>query len=195
MKPIKLLDENDSIATIGGYGVAFGGKDLERETFERETNYMLDLVPQKLITYDHRQATPDRPAVKHFLGKSIEEEIDDFGVWVEAELEKSTRYVNQVLELIKKGAIGFSSGSVPHLIERAGAVIKQWPIVEYALTVSPAEPRLLGVEQIKSLVLHDPSLEALLPKEPGKGSSAKRMADRTKQLQTKARLFLLEIES
>jgi hypothetical protein len=39
--------------TIAGYGVVFGGSDLDGETFTKDTNYMLDLVPNKLTLYDH----------------------------------------------------------------------------------------------------------------------------------------------
>ena len=34
--------------TIAGYGVVFGGSDLDGETFTKDTDYMLDLVPNKL---------------------------------------------------------------------------------------------------------------------------------------------------
>ena len=38
-----------STVTVAGYGVIFGGRDLEGETFTRDTNYMLDLVPVKPV--------------------------------------------------------------------------------------------------------------------------------------------------
>ena len=37
----------DTTITVTGYGVVFGGVDLEGDTFERDTDYMLDLVPHK----------------------------------------------------------------------------------------------------------------------------------------------------
>jgi len=59
---------------------------------------------------------------------------------------------------------------VGHLIEREGKTIKRWPIVEFSLTPTPAEPRTIGVERLKALALEHPELKALLPKEPGEGS-------------------------
>lgn len=185
----KVLDESSGTYLVGGYGVAFGGRDLEGETFDRPpgTDYLLDLVPSKLVTYDHRQ----HPIIKSFIGRTVNETVDDYGIFVESELKKSQAYIEQVIDLIKRGVIGYSSGSVPHLVERAMSRIKQWPIVEYALTTTPAEPRLLGVEQLKALVLQDPSLETFMTEDP-EGSSSDVMAGRSRLLQIKAKILLLE---
>ena len=48
---IKALTETTAI--VAGYGVIFGGADLEGDTFTKSTNYMLDLVPAKPVCYDH----------------------------------------------------------------------------------------------------------------------------------------------
>jgi hypothetical protein len=40
-------------ATVAGYGVIYGGADLEGESFQPETDFMLDLAPTKLVFYDH----------------------------------------------------------------------------------------------------------------------------------------------
>jgi len=166
-KFIKLIEQDEKTVTVGGYGVIFDGEDLEGETFTPETDFMPDLVPDKLVLYDHTQGD-----VKHVLGKTVKEEADDFGIWVEAQLDKSKEYIKEILKLIDEKILGWSSGSVGHLIEREGKTIKRWPIVEYSLTPTPAEPRTLGVERLKKLAQGDPSLEALLPQEPGEGSSA-----------------------
>lgn len=153
---IKAVTE-DSV-TVAGYGVIFGGADLEGETFGPQTDYMLDLAPTKLIFYDHTLGD-----VKHAIGKTTLVEPDDFGLWVEAELDRNKSYVDMVMRLVEQGALGWSSGSVGHLTRRNGKSITQWPIVELSLTPTPAEPRTLGVELIKSLVAVDSSYQALLP--------------------------------
>ena len=148
----------DTTATVAGYGVIFGGADLEGENFGPDTDYMLDLAPVKLVLYDHSLGD-----VKHAIGKTSLVEPDDFGLWVEAELDRSKSYVDMVLRLVEQGALGWSSGSVGHLTRRNGKSITQWPIIELSLTPTPAEPRTLGVELIKSLAAVDSSYQALLP--------------------------------
>jgi HK97 family phage major capsid protein len=148
----------DDTATVAGYGVIFDGADLEGESFSKSTDFMLDLAPSKLVLYDHSLGE-----VKHFIGKTTLVEADDFGLWVEAELDRHKSYVDMVLRLVEQGALGWSSGSVGHLTRRNGKSITQWPIVELSLTPTPAEPRTLGVELLKSLAAVDSSYEALLP--------------------------------
>jgi len=134
-------------ATVAGYGVIFGGADLEGDTFTKSTNFMLDLVPAKPVCYDHTM----NAQVSHVIGTVKSVTADETGLWVEAELLRSADYVEAVLKLIERGAIGWSSGSVPHLVRREAKSITQWPVVEWSLTPTPAEPRTLGVERIKSV--------------------------------------------
>ena len=142
---VKALTE--TTATVAGYGVIFGGADLEGDTFTKSTNYMLDLVPAKPVCYDHTMSAK----VSHVIGTVKSVTADETGLWVEAELKRSEDYVDAVLELINRGVIGWSSGSVPHLVRREAKSITQWPVIEWSLTPTPAEPRTLGVERIKSV--------------------------------------------
>jgi len=161
LNAVKILAQDESMVTVGGYGVVFGGKDLEGETFQADTDYMLDLVPNKLVFYEHAQ----RPDVGHKIGTVASEDVmvDETGLWIQAELDKSAGYVDAVLKLIEKGALGWSSGSVAHLARRDNGVIKTWPLVEFSLTPTPAEPRTLGVEVIKKMAETNPEFKALLP--------------------------------
>ena len=157
----KVLSQTDETAVVAGYGVVFGGQDLEGEYFTKDTDFMPDIAPVKPVFYDH--ALND---VKHEIGKA-RTRLEDIGIWVEAELDKHKAYVKEILRLIDEGVIGWSSGSVGHLIAREGKAIKRWPIVEFSLTATPAEPRTLGVERIKALALEHPELKALLPQGAG----------------------------
>ncbi|HAM40522.1 MAG TPA: phage major capsid protein [Candidatus Omnitrophica bacterium] len=163
---ITLKSLTDETATVAGYGVVFGDRDLDGETFTKDTELDLDLVPAKRVFYDHTMGN-----VKHSLGTVLKATVDDVGVWIEAELDRSRQYVAQVLKLIEAGALGWSSGSVPHLVRRDGGVIKAWPVVEFSLTPTPCEPRTLGIERIKAMAEADPEYKALLPQEPGEGSA------------------------
>jgi HK97 family phage major capsid protein len=125
------------------------------------------MVPSKRVFYDHTMGQ-----VKHNLGTVIKATVDDVGVWIEAELQRSKAYVAEVLKLIEKGVLGWSSGSVSHLVRREGGVIKSWPVVEFSLTPTPCEPRTLGVERIKALALEHPEFKALLPQVDGESTAS-----------------------
>lgn len=163
---VKLLSLTEDTATIGGFGVVFGGRDIVGDTFTPETDFRLDYVPSKEVYYDHALGEIKTP-----LGLVFRTEIRDLGVWVEAQLRRSQEYVAEVLKLIEQGVLGWSSGSIAHLVQRNGNMIKSWPIVEFSLTPTPAEPRTLGVQRIKTLADSDPRLKAFLPEEPGNGSA------------------------
>lgn len=176
---IKSLDDNTAV--VAGYGVIYGGEDLEGETFVKDTDFMLDLVPSKLVFYDHTL----QAEVKHVLGNASVTVTDD-GLWVEAQLNRHKRYVNEIIRLVEEGVLGWSSGSIGHLVEREGKTIKRWPIVEFSLTPTPAEPRTLGVERLKALAKENPDLKALIPKETGKGSgSANQQSQHFETMETK----------
>ena len=145
---VRVKSIKDGIATVAGYGVIFGGKDLTGEHFDADTDLKGAFeLPSKPVFYDHTL----QPEVKHALGKTSREMVDGIGVWVEAQIEMSKEYAKEVLSLIDKGLLGWSSGTAGHLVEKLNGLIKRWPIVEYSLTPTPAEPRTLGVEHIKML--------------------------------------------
>jgi HK97 family phage major capsid protein len=144
---VRVKSIKDGIATVAGYGVIFGGKDLTGEHFEPETDLKGDLgLELHPVFYDHTLQN-----VKHALGRTAKETVDEIGVWVEAQIELSREYAKEVLSLIDKGLMGWSSGTAGHLIDKLNGLIKKWPIVEYSLTPTPAEPRTLGIEHIKTL--------------------------------------------
>lgn len=153
---IKLLSADADHYRIGGYGVLYGGRDLDGETFAPDTDYNLDLVPRKPVYYDHAQRD-----VKSPLGYVADLKSDADGIWVEAELSRSNQYIDRVMALVNAGRLGWSSGSIAHLAQRDAGVIKHWPIVEFSLTPTPAEPRTLGVRELKSMDLGQ-AVESLL---------------------------------
>ena len=178
---IKVLGATDTHYRIGGYGVVYGGVDLDGEAFTPDTDYQLDLVPSKPVFYDHAQRD-----IKHPLGFVAELKADDDGLWIEAELDRSRQYVDSVMALVHAGRLGWSSGSVSHLAQRAGGVIKSWPIVEFSLTPTPAEPRTLGVSELKSLIELLPELNQLYPADevPTDGEQgATKMTDEVKTVE------------
>lgn len=149
MYGLKLLDEEGG--RVGGYLVAWGDatqKDLHGDYFTRETELGLDWYPLRPLLYQHGL---DEGVKASIIGTIDQLRVDDVGVWAEAQLDKRHRYAAAVQRLIETGALGWSSGSLPHLVKREGdGRITRWIIVEGSLTPTPAEPRLTDAHRIKS---------------------------------------------
>ena len=141
-RAVKFLDEEKGI--IEGCGIPYGGpmagKDLTGEYFTAKTNLCLDWFPQegRPVLYHHGldDGVKDSP-----IGRQIDREQRDGGTWVKAQLNKSHAYWDMIKGLIKSGKLFWSSGAVPHLVEKAmDGEIKRWPWVEMTLTPTPAHP-------------------------------------------------------
>lgn len=149
-------DEGKAVAlkdgVIGGYGVAFTGpdrKDLAGEYFTAETNLWLDQYPIIPLLYNHAQ---DVKISARVVGAARPVRKDEIGVWYEAQLKERDEYEAAILELVKAGALGFSTGSVPHLVQcAADGKLESWPVVELSLTPTPAAgPYLTTVNAVRS---------------------------------------------
>lgn len=135
---------------IGGYLVVWGNsqqRDLQGEYFTPEAELGLDWYDKRPVLYHHGLDGTMKAAVIGTIDKLTP---DTTGVWAEAQLDMRQKYVQTVLKLVEKGVLGWSSGSLPHLVETEAGMIKRWPIVEGSLTPTPAEPRQTGVGTIKS---------------------------------------------
>lgn len=147
MEFAELKYRDDGTPVVAGYGVVFGGRDLEGDTFTPDTNFgaMADLP----VFYDH--ALQEVKALDNEIGRVVSTKRDDHGIWFEAELNKAHEYIADVVELVKRGVVGLSTGAVSHLVRRdENKALKRWPVAELSLTVTPAEPRTVGVTQIKA---------------------------------------------
>lgn len=144
---VEIKQLTDDYAIVAGYGVVFGGADLVGDCFTADTDFRLELVPNKPVFYDHTLELPQRE-----LGHVVKIVPDSQGLWIEAQLDRYRDYVEEVLRLIEQGALGWSSGTIGHLVRREGetGVIKSWPLIEMSLTPQPCEPRTLGVQRVKA---------------------------------------------
>lgn len=150
--------------TIAGYGIVFDGQDLAADRFTKSTDLWLDgrLSHNPPVLFGHGQ---DHLFGHTVLGHVVKATADDVGVWIEAKLQASKRYLDLVRKLMAKGVpLGWSSGSVPHLVQRTKSAtpgvqeITVWPVVEWSIVDTPAEPRTLGVKELKSLAVAEPLL-------------------------------------
>lgn len=148
---IKMLDER----TFGGYGVVFGGRDLEGDYFTPESDFWLDKLQPQTILFDHTltplpDGVPQGRKSDWAIGaiKSIKQ--DDVGIWVEGILDEHKDWLEYVKEMINQGVLGYSSDSIAHLIERApDGWLKSWPVPFWSVTHHPAEPRT-GIQFLKT---------------------------------------------
>jgi hypothetical protein len=154
---VKILAESTDGFTVGGYGVVFGGRDLQGDTFTKDTDLWLDkLSATPPVLFDHGSDNDLKRAV---VGRVTSTRTDDIGVWVEAKLTASKRYLEAIRELVAKGVLGWSSGAVGHLVDRTkSGTLLSWAIAEFSLTPTPAEPRTLGIQMIKALAAFSPAL-------------------------------------
>ncbi len=128
---------------IGGYLVRYTNEqtpDLVGDYFteESELGYHMDLP----VLYHHGQ---DKVIGKRIIGKASLRR-DAVGLWVQAQLAMRDQYEKEIYELAKKGALGWSSGAVSHMVEReqkakGTAWVKTWWVAEASLTPTPAEPQ------------------------------------------------------
>ena len=146
---VSIKSEDDTTFTIQGYGVVFGGRDLQGNHFSDKTDFWLNATsPNPPVLYQHWMFDDDTKGV--VMGRVTDRTKDALGLWFEAQLEQASEYAAMIKELIEEGVLGFSTGSAPHVVEYVGNAVKTWPIFELSLTPTPMEPRTIGVE-LKSL--------------------------------------------
>jgi hypothetical protein len=148
---IKALSDDGQ---IGGYAVIFSDAktpDLFGDYFTKSTDFFFDGKKEfqiPFVLYQHGQ----NPTIKsRIIGKNAVATIDDVGVFVKAELNKRDKYEKAILDMVKKKKLGYSTGSVPHLVARKAldadsesGEITSWPIIELSLTPTPVEPRIIA---------------------------------------------------
>ena len=146
---VKTLEGGDG--RVGGYLVVWGSpaaRDLQDEYFTPATELGLDWFERRPVLYHHGLDGAVKTAV---IGAIERLTPDAIGVWAEAQLDLRQKYARAVHRLIERGALSWSSGSLPHLVAvEADGRIARWPLVEGSLTPSPAEPRHTDVRTLKT---------------------------------------------
>ena len=147
---------------LGGYLVQFSSDDdpdLTNEFFTKETDY--GDATKTTVYFNHgldpivRKKKLDHAPIK----------MDDFGVWIEAQIDMRDKYEAFIYKRAKEGKMGWSSGTLPNLVERekSGKAIwiKSWSLgLDASITPTPAEPRSVAQPlksiNIKPLTISDP---------------------------------------
>jgi hypothetical protein len=138
---------------IEGLAIPFGGpiagKDFDGESFTPATDLCLPWFGEtgRPVLYGHGLNAATKTEV---VGRQVSLEERDDGQWVQVELDKASRYHDRIGKLVEQGALSFSSGAMPHLVQtKKDGTITRWPWVELRLTPTPANP-LAAVYAVKS---------------------------------------------
>jgi hypothetical protein len=176
MDSISVKNVTETTATIEGYGIVFGGRDEDGDTFTKNTNLYLEHYQTVPTFYDHKMAKVKRmvgavtSAVADEVGVKYTVNIDMLGKYVgledefyEEEVAKAKAYARAIVRLAKAKLLGMSTGSLPHIAKRdENKHFTDWPPAELSLTVIPAESRTKEQLNLIKTLAGDPSLEALL---------------------------------
>lgn len=154
---IKVLSETADSWRVGGWAVVFGSKDISnmKDEFSDATDYDFENGELRSIYYNHGL---DGTIKKTRIGRASLE-TKDAGVWYEGQISKRNdylkRHAEKIMEGIKAGIFGTSTGAPAHLVDReeitGGHSVKMWPISEISITPTPAEP-LTSCINLKALV-------------------------------------------
>jgi len=149
MQAVKFKDGTKDI--IEGMLAPFGGpdylanKDFDGEYFSPDTNFELDWFGdwERPVLYGHGTDEALKTAV---VGR-LKITPTEAGLWAEAKLEESNAYKDAIADLVGKGALGWSSGSVERFYQaglEADGHIKHFPIIEGSLVTMPSNPLAAG---------------------------------------------------
>ena len=128
---------------VGGYLVRYSqanSPDLVGDYFTDKSD--LGTQTSLPVLYHHGQ---DKTIGKRVIGTGTLRK-DAVGVWVETQLALRDDYEKHIYKLAEQGKLGWSSGSVSHLVERETkgkgvSWVKSWWVAEASLTPTPAEPQ------------------------------------------------------
>lgn len=138
---VKFVKGSDDI--IEGLAIPYGGpahgRDLDLQSFGPDTDFALDWYPQgRPLIYHHGL---DGAMKRTVQGRQIDHDVTDEGIWARVQLDKAAKYHATVKRLVQRGALLFSSGTMPHLVEEDdNGHIKSWPWIELSLTPTASNP-------------------------------------------------------
>lgn len=196
--PIKVFTDRHAIKSlgggrIGGYMTLWGdenNRDLDNEFFTPQTEELTTIFKAmgKLPwLYDH---ATDGTVKSTVVGKIDVLEMDDFGLWYEAQLDKSNQYLEHIQKLIAQRRLGTSSGTLPgaRKVAKSGEILR-WAIVEGSGTTMPADPRQVAERPIAEIKSAFSQIGISFEPEPG----ASGIGDEESRLEIAAKLGLLDL--
>ena len=141
MDAVKLVDADKGI--VEGYAIPFGGpllggKDLDGEAFSKNTELYLDAYDRRPVLYFHGM---DKTVGPGPIGAEVKWDQRDGGIWLEAQLDMGAKYQEHILELARRGLLGYSTGANPlSVVKSASGLIERWMWNETSLAPVPSNP-------------------------------------------------------
>lgn len=172
-----IVDEEGTVSGwLAPFGGPFNGKDLDGEYFSQRTDFALDYYPTIPVLFAHGR-DPEVGASK--VGEITIKEIRDQGVWVQGHLDRQSDYYGAIRELADKGDMYWSSGALAHLVKRTAKTgeIKQWPIAEATLTLTPANPNAEASVKEPTITEAPPAHVTITFSEPAAKEAAQALHD------------------
>lgn len=189
---VRTVSETDEVRTIEGLGIPFGGPFAGRDSYRTfasaRTDFHWDLFPDvdpaatrtaddeprfvRPVTYNHGF---DAEIGLSRIGGWSPVRVDSDGVWVQAQLDKRSKWYDRVAAVLDsdvagRGGLGFSIGSAEHSVrfdQQTGEWL-EWPAYEIALTPTEANP--LAVVSARTAT----AVSALVQPITGRGPNALR---------------------
>jgi hypothetical protein len=146
MQAVKFKDGTKDI--IEGMLAPFGGpdfldnKDFDGEFFDSDTNFELEWFGDwdRPVLFAH--GTDE--ALKTSVVGRLKVTPTETGLWAEAKLDEAHAYKEAISELVEKGAVGWSAGSVERFynagLDHESGHIKHFPVIEGSLVTMPSNP-------------------------------------------------------
>lgn len=125
------------ILSVPFYG-PLEGKDLDGQYFSERTDTKPNWFDTRPVLWHH---TKDPVVGDELIGKAEGLSRAKDGWWSDAWLDKQHRYFAMIDDMIQKGNMYGSSGTMPHLIKasREGELLT-WPHIEQTLSPLPRNP-------------------------------------------------------
>ena len=151
---------------VQALGIRYGNaeeRDLYGEYFTSRTDFGQHQGDGMAATLNHRipmlhgGSTDDEVDVMQRLAKlkftyPVHTEATEAGILASHILELSNEYEKMIFGMAEGGHLRWSSGTAGHMVDRTDdGEILSWPVIEWAYTPMPAEPRLDRIGSVKSL--------------------------------------------
>ena len=155
---LKAISRTDDELRVGNYIVLFGGRDLEgigSEIINGDGSRGEFFMPTTQFESAYTKAGAFHIDWEHGKRELSPDEVlgtvdwktarwDEKGIFVERVLNRRSKYVQFVEDLIEQGLIGTSTQPVQvGVSKKANGEIESWPLYRDSLTVMPMEPRMM----------------------------------------------------
>ncbi len=164
MNNLKIHSQNDNELRVENYMILFGGEDLAGEFFTKSTIFDSSYTDLGVLYVDFEHGFNGETRNIHDSVMGVVDwktaKIDEKGLFVQRVLNRRSKYVEYLAELIEAGIIGTSSEAVAgEVVKKSTGEIIQWPLMRDTLTATPMEPRMIG----ENILVAAKALSEILP--------------------------------